>query len=127
MAGATDGIPAISLFSRVGGLDLGVSRAGFSILTYVENEPDAVASLRANQFVGRADAVLERSILDVPTEGLLREGWLGGIGTWRPTVHSVLKVWVLARVQAPPADEVPDQSNIDERDQNERPDPDFPS
>ncbi|MFN8521428.1 MAG: DNA cytosine methyltransferase, partial [Chloroflexota bacterium] len=40
--------PAISLFSGVGGLDLGVRRAGFEIRTAVEFDRESAASLRAN-------------------------------------------------------------------------------
>lgn len=40
-------LPAISLFSGVGGLDLGVSRSGFDIRTAVEFDRDSAASLRA--------------------------------------------------------------------------------
>ena len=39
-------LPAISLFSGVGGLDLGVARAGFNIRAAVEFDKDSAASLR---------------------------------------------------------------------------------
>ena len=65
------GLPAISLFSGVGGLDLGARRAGFDIRVCVESEPDAAASLRINHFPGCPDFVIERSILDIPTGELL--------------------------------------------------------
>jgi len=41
-------LPAISLFSGAGGLDLGVERAGYKILTAVEYEVDAAETLRRN-------------------------------------------------------------------------------
>jgi DNA (cytosine-5)-methyltransferase 1 len=41
-------LPAISLFSGAGGLDLGVERAGYKILTAVEHEADAAETLRRN-------------------------------------------------------------------------------
>ncbi len=52
-------LPAISLFSGVGGLDLGVTLAGFDVRGAVEHEADAAASLRANQFLEHPDRVLE--------------------------------------------------------------------
>lgn len=64
-------LPAISLFSGVGGLDLGVHRAGFDIKVAVEFERDSAASLRANLFSGDPDRVIERSIVDVPTSEIL--------------------------------------------------------
>ncbi len=41
-------LPAISLFSGAGGLDLGIERAGYKILTAVEYEADAAETLRRN-------------------------------------------------------------------------------
>lgn len=74
-------LTAISLFSGVGGMDLGVSRAGFEVRAAVEYEADAAASLRANHFFGRPDAVADRSILDVPTGEILDRASLapGGV------------------------------------------------
>lgn len=70
----TKRLPAISLFSGVGGLDLGVKRAGFNIRVALESEEDATASLRANHFPRRPEAVIERSILDVSTAEILERG-----------------------------------------------------
>jgi len=72
---------AISLFSGTGGLDLGVSAAGFDVRAAVENEADAAATLRANQFDGDSTAVIERSILEVSTEELLERAGaeVGGV------------------------------------------------
>lgn len=64
-------LPAISLFSGVGGLDLGVRAAGFDVLAWNEVDANSASSLRANHARARNDAVLERSILDVPTSELL--------------------------------------------------------
>ncbi len=40
---------AVSLFSGAGGLDLGVERAGYSVIYAVENDPTAVATLNRNR------------------------------------------------------------------------------
>lgn len=69
-------LPAMSLFSGVGGLDLGVARAGFDIRVTVENDPDSAASLRANHFPDRPEAVVDLSILDVTTQELLERAHL---------------------------------------------------
>jgi DNA (cytosine-5)-methyltransferase 1 len=69
-------LPAISLFSGVGGLDLGVSRAGFDIRTAVEFDRDSAASLRANHFADRSDAVFERSIVGLSTDEILERAGL---------------------------------------------------
>jgi DNA (cytosine-5)-methyltransferase 1 len=64
-------LPAISLFSGVGGLDLGVRRAGFDVRVANEIDHDSTLSLVANQFVANRDAVITRSILDIRTDELL--------------------------------------------------------
>ncbi|CAN5645426.1 DNA (cytosine-5-)-methyltransferase [soil metagenome] len=64
-------LPAISLFSGVGGLDLGVRRAGFDVRVAFEFDRDSAASMRANHFAADSDKVIERSILDVPTPEIL--------------------------------------------------------
>jgi DNA (cytosine-5)-methyltransferase 1 len=69
-------LPAISLFSGVGGLDLGVHRAGFDVRVAVENDADSAASLRANLFPGRADLVVDTSIVGVRTGELLERAGL---------------------------------------------------
>ena len=70
-------LPAISLFSGVGGLDLGVHRAGFDILAAVEFDPDSAASLRTNQFPTEPWRVITDSIVEVPTDRLLEMVGLG--------------------------------------------------
>jgi DNA (cytosine-5)-methyltransferase 1 len=61
-------LPAISLFSGAGGLDLGVERAGYRVLSALEYDADSAATLRANF----PDAhVLERDIRTVDTRELL--------------------------------------------------------
>lgn len=66
-----DTLPAISLFSGTGGLDLGVRAAGFDAVAWNEIDPDSASSLRANHANARPDAVVQRSILEVPTSELL--------------------------------------------------------
>ena len=69
-------LPALSLFSGVGGLDLGVARAGFDIRVAIEYDHDSAESLRRNQFRDNVDGVVEQSILDVPTGELLERAGL---------------------------------------------------
>jgi DNA (cytosine-5)-methyltransferase 1 len=45
----TDGIPVVSLFSGAMGLDLGLESAGFVTLVCVENDPEAVATIKMNR------------------------------------------------------------------------------
>jgi DNA (cytosine-5)-methyltransferase 1 len=74
--GSEDELPALSLFSGVGGLDAGVSAAGFSIRAANEIDPDSAASLRANHFPGDERRVITDSIMDVPTGRLLETAGL---------------------------------------------------
>ncbi len=69
-------LSAISLFSGVGGLDLGAHRAGFDVRVAVEFDRDSAASLRANQHGDRPEAIIERSIVEVPTKEILERGGL---------------------------------------------------
>jgi DNA (cytosine-5)-methyltransferase 1 len=62
-------LPAISLFSGAGGLDLGVERAGYRILTSVEYDRDSCETLRLNFPHSR---VIERDLRLVPTKEILR-------------------------------------------------------
>ena len=64
-------LPAISLFSGVGGLDTGIHQAGFQVHVAVESDADSAASLRANLPGIQPEDVIERSILEVDTEELL--------------------------------------------------------
>ena len=61
-------LPAISLFSGAGGLDLGAERAGYAIKASVEYERDAAATLRANF---PRSTVLEQNIKTLPAEEVL--------------------------------------------------------
>lgn len=67
-------LPAISLFSGCGGLDLGVERAGYEVCVSVEAEADACSTLRAN-FPGTA--VLEGDIRSLPTSEILSAAGVG--------------------------------------------------
>jgi DNA (cytosine-5)-methyltransferase 1 len=69
-------LPTISLFSGVGGLDLGVARVGFDVRAAVEFEKDSAASLRANQFRDRPEAVFEQSIVGLRTDEILERAGL---------------------------------------------------
>lgn len=69
-------LPAISLFSGVGGLDLGATRAGFDIRAAVEFETESAASLRANHFPERPEAVFERSVVGLTTDEILERAGL---------------------------------------------------
>lgn len=69
-------LPAISLFSGVGGLDLGVHRAGFDVRAAVEFDRDSAASLRANHFQDRPEAVFEQSIVGLATTKILERAGL---------------------------------------------------
>jgi DNA (cytosine-5)-methyltransferase 1 len=61
-------LPAISLFSGAGGLDLGVERAGYRVRASVELDRDASETLRRS-FPG--STVLERDIRTLPAEEIL--------------------------------------------------------
>ena len=66
-------LPAISLFSGVGGLDLGVERGGYHVRACLEYEGDAAATLRANF---PEATVLNRDIRTVETAELLEAAGL---------------------------------------------------
>ncbi len=72
-------LTAISLFSGAGGLDLGAEQAGFELRAAVEPNHEAAATLAKN-FPGVY--VLERSILDLPTDEIV--GGAGLTGHTRP-------------------------------------------
>jgi DNA (cytosine-5)-methyltransferase 1 len=66
-------LPAISLFSGAGGLDLGVERGGYRVTAAVEYDADAAATLRAN--FPRTE-VLERDIRTLNISELLEAAGL---------------------------------------------------
>jgi DNA (cytosine-5)-methyltransferase 1 len=69
-------LPAISVFSGVGGLDLGVERGGFDVRVAVEFDRDSAASLRANHFRDKPEAVFEESIVGLETPEILARAGL---------------------------------------------------
>jgi DNA (cytosine-5)-methyltransferase 1 len=66
-------LPAISLFSGAGGLDFGVERAGYRILSSVEWDGDSAETLRAN-FPG--NEVIHADLRKVPTRTILKAAGL---------------------------------------------------
>ena len=66
-------LPAISLFSGAGGLDLGVERAGYKVRASVEYDADACRTLRSNF---PAAEVLEGDICKIPTRRILKAAGL---------------------------------------------------
>ena len=76
---SSSAVPAISLFSGAGGLDLGFARAGFDIRVAVEIDPAAVATLRRNW---RDTTVITRPLEELSTGELLEHAGLtvGGVG-----------------------------------------------
>jgi DNA (cytosine-5)-methyltransferase 1 len=71
------GIPAISLFSGAGGMDLGFLRAGFDVRVAVEPDPAACETLTTNFPCLRGDRLVRRPLEDVATEELLSIAQLG--------------------------------------------------
>src|SRR5262249_30816500 len=70
--GAVAAPKTISLYTGAGGLDLGLEAAGFDLAVGVEFDAEAVATIRAN----RDWLILDRSIHEITTKELLREGRL---------------------------------------------------
>ncbi|GAB4066198.1 DNA (cytosine-5-)-methyltransferase [Angustibacter speluncae] len=68
---------AISLFSGAGGLDLGAEQAGFVVKAAVEQDRDAALTMEKN-FTGLESPVIQASILDTSTKGILRAAGLKG-------------------------------------------------
>jgi len=63
---------AVSLFSGAGGMDLGVTCAGFDILACIEKDPNCCSTLRANSSrLGESLKVLEADIRSLDPEQLL--------------------------------------------------------
>ena len=65
---------ALSLFSGAGGLDLGISQAGFSILACIEIDPYCCDTLRtAIRHEGKSTKVIEADIRTIDPSKLMRE------------------------------------------------------
>lgn len=73
---STEGI-AISLFSGAGGLDLGAEQAGYEVRAAVESDRDAAATMEKN-FRHLVSPVIQKDILDTPTEEILEAAGLRG-------------------------------------------------
>jgi DNA (cytosine-5)-methyltransferase 1 len=71
---ADEGV-AISLFSGAGGLDLGAEQAGYAVRAAVEWDRDAAATMEKN-FTHLHSPVLQKSILDAPTDEILASAGL---------------------------------------------------
>jgi DNA (cytosine-5)-methyltransferase 1 len=71
---------AISLFSGAGGMDIGVSRAGFDVLIEIESDPHCCLTLRtAKEHSGSSVLIIEKDIRDVdPSDVLTKIGLSGG-------------------------------------------------
>ena len=69
---------AISLFAGAGGLDLGVEAAGYQVAAANEIDGDAADTLEKNFLDSLISPVDRRSIIDVPTQDLLRAAGLTG-------------------------------------------------
>ncbi|WP_081842305.1 DNA cytosine methyltransferase [Actinomadura welshii] len=72
----------ISLFAGCGGLDLGAEAAGYEIRAAVEWDRDAAATMEKN-FDHLAAPVIQKDILDTPTEEILDAA---GLGNQRPDI-----------------------------------------
>src|SRR5438094_1866262 len=69
---------ALSLFSGAGGMDLGISQAGFNILACVEIDPYCCETLRARiNYENRSTKVIEADIRTIDPMVLLRDLGLG--------------------------------------------------
>ncbi len=70
---------AVGLFTGAGGLDLGVERAGYSLLAAVESDPMAVATMNRNRarFFPRLAEVRPLDITKLDPENLMREIGVG--------------------------------------------------
>lgn len=77
LAAMTDGPLAISIFSGVGGLDLGVEAVGYRVAAAVEMDTDAALTMEKN-FHHLASPVIRQDILDVTTREILRRAGLKG-------------------------------------------------
>jgi DNA (cytosine-5)-methyltransferase 1 len=65
---------ALSLFSGAGGMDIGVTRAGFNVLASIEIDPNCCSTLRHNIDRDRVDTlVIESDVREVDPRQLMKE------------------------------------------------------
>jgi DNA (cytosine-5)-methyltransferase 1 len=64
---------SISLFSGAGGLEIGLEQAGFYPVSMVENDPDAVQTIKLN-WPHLSESAIPRNIQQVNAQTLLEEG-----------------------------------------------------
>jgi DNA (cytosine-5)-methyltransferase 1 len=70
-------LPVISLFSGVGGLDLGLSKAGFTIRLQIDSDPYCCQSLRLNKDrYWPKSVIVEDKVENWPTDRLLEKAGL---------------------------------------------------
>lgn len=69
-----ENLKALSLFSGCGGMDLGVSQAGFDVLASVERDPYCCESLRVNkEYQGTSNKIVEADIRSISPKVLADE------------------------------------------------------
>lgn len=65
---------AISLFSGAGGMDIGVSQAGFNIISCIENDPNCCETLREAKRIFQLKAkIIEADIREIEPKTLMEE------------------------------------------------------
>jgi|TARA_R100000501_G_C2605920_1_gene101709 DNA (cytosine-5)-methyltransferase 1 len=67
------GLNAISLFTGAGGLDIGISKAGFNVKVCVENDKHCVSTLKEN---ASHSIIIDKSIKDISSKELLEKAGL---------------------------------------------------
>lgn len=63
---------SISLFTGAGGLDIGIEKAGFQVVSVVEQDPDAAKTIAFNR--PHLNSAVARDIQNITAQNLLEEG-----------------------------------------------------